>query len=562
MAVHQGAPAQTLTTRWPISDPSRLSPVDTSTGRGVLLAREGGCTCVRVETVSPGKPLRAAPSPFVAAVVILLGALLLLWPTILNRQPFFLSDTTSYIRGADAAVYKAFGVRTDWTERFFDRYGTGQQERNAAAAAQAPAEGTGRPITLSGRSIYYGALLYTADRLGGLWLAAVLQALLASLCLYLTLVRFIHGRRDAAGPFLLLTAALSAGSSLAYFTGYLTPDLFSGLGILAAAHLLCRGPPLTAGQKTFWFVVLCWSALAHGSNILILLVVVVALLLATFTLRMPDRRAIALIVCAIAVGIAGELLFSGAVRAISGDAPVRPPFLSARLIADGPGLAYLERTCPRSGFELCRHVDGMSGSSDAILWGQKGTRGVFSAVGNDERRRLGNEDLRFALAVLADRPVDVIGSSTRSVLAQAGKWRLREFNNVPGQSSELLAKLPPRVAGELAGSLAYRQTMPVRGVEMLSLVATLAGLALLLWALLRRSTDPELRLFLAVLLLGIAADIAVCGAISTPHDRYSMRVLWLIPMGAFINLIQPCVGRRTGATSDASRSAAQKASTG
>jgi alkylation response protein AidB-like acyl-CoA dehydrogenase len=114
----------------------------------------------------------------------------------------------------------------------------------------------------------------------------------------------------------------------------------------------------------------------------------------------------------------------------------------------------------------------------------------------------------------------------------------------PGEGEELKAKLPPRVGGELAQSLAFRGAMPVRPAELLSLVVMLISLGLVARALLRRGTDSQTRLFLAIILIGIAADIAVCGAMSTPHNRYSMRVLWLLPLGAFLTMITQLVDRQ------------------
>ena len=479
------------------------------------------------------------------AAVILLGAVILLWPTVINRGPFFLSDTTTYVRGGDAAAYQLFGARTDWSGRFFVRYPPEQEPAPNTNAPQAKDEGA--PVTLAGRSIYYGAFLYVADRIAGLAFAAALQALLAAVCIFWTVDRFSRRSATSFKPFLLVTAFLAIASSVGYFTGYLTPDLMSALGILAAAHLLCPAPPLKGRQTGIWFAILCWSALAHSSNILILLITSGVLLVARLKWRSIGWRPIGLLACAVIVGFGGELIYHTAVKTLSGNAPVRPPFLMARLIADGPGREYLKRTCPRNGFVLCRHMDGISTSSDAFLWAERPGAGVFSAVGNDERRRIAGEELRFVAAVAADRPIDVLLSSARSALDQAGRWRLSEFNNAPAQDEEIVAKLPPRVARRFASTLSYRDAMPVRPVEILSLAAAIAGVAWILWTILRRTGDGNLRVFLVVLLIGVAADIVVCGAYSTPHDRYLMRVLWLIPLGAAISLLRV----RTGETGSA-----------
>lgn len=496
---------------------------------------------MKAEAISPIQPKRVIEDRLATGLLVLAGALLLLWPPLLNRAPFVLSDTTTYIRGADAAVFKLTGIQTDWTARFIKRYQP--PTTSAPQAAQPGPAASGRAVTLSGRSVYYGAFLYLTDLIAGLWLAVVVQAFVAALCLYLTVRRFSSASRQPVAAFLGLTALLSVASALAFFTGYLMPDLFTGLGVLAAAHLLCRSPPLSRGEKASWFGLLCWSALTHSSNILILLILVVAMLIGRAVVNGPRLRGVGLVTCAIAIGIAGEALFALSVRSFTGDAPVRPPFLTARVIADGPGLAYLQHTCPTSGFALCNHMQGLSRNSDDILWNESPKQGVFSAVGNDEKRRIAREEPRFLLAVLEDRPFDVLSSSAGAVWQQARKWGLQEFN-MPAVTGSDSDKVPPRIANELAGSRAESRSMPVAVTAVLSLAASLVSVALLLWTVGRRSTDANLRLFLAALLVGIAADLIVCGAISTPHDRYSMRVFWLLPLGAFVALLSARVRKR------------------
>ena len=72
----------------------------------------------------------------------------------------------------------------------------------------------------------------------------------------------------------------------------------------------------------------------------------------------------------LAVGVAGEAAFSAAVARVTGFAPVRPPFLSARLVEDGPGLDYLRAHCAGGGasFALCRYRDRLPLASDIFLW--------------------------------------------------------------------------------------------------------------------------------------------------------------------------------------------------
>ena len=455
------------------------------------------------------------------------------WPTFVNGQPFLLSDTVTYIREADAAIYKLTGSATDWTQRYVDRFETsraGSQENAMAPGAKQ------RPVIISGRSIYYGAFLYTMDRLAGLRFAAFAQALLAVACIYGTFRRFAH--REKAWVFLLLVGGLSAISSLAYFSSYLVPDLFAALAILAAAHLCTARPPLSRRALIFWTAVACLSALFHSANIAILAVILMVAVGTRLLRGSPAFSRLSLIALSIFVGVAGERVFDLSVEHQFGSPPVRPPFLAARLIADGPGVAYLRETCPSSGFDLCRYIDRFPTArnypySDTFLWSADPRIGAFSAVEPDERRRMAAEETRFAVAVLKAHPVAVIENGARDVAAQAIRWGLSDFNDTAAKRDYKGKNLPARVMREQRETPAFRETMPVEPFRTLTLITALASLVLIARAF-RTDTDKSAQTFVAVLLVGIVANVIICGSLSTPHDRYLMRVAWLLPLGVFV----------------------------
>jgi hypothetical protein len=455
---------------------------------------------------------------------------------IVNRQPFLLSDSMTYIRGADAAVFKSLDIATDWTERYRERF----EEPQSTAFPRQVTE-PAKPVILADRSIYYGAFLYLADRVAGLTLAVVAQAILAVTCLLFTTMRFCRMPASRAAKLLLLmTILLSIGSSFPFFTSFLEPDLLCGLALLAAAHLLTIRPILGKGEVYFWFALLSVCALMNSSTIVILIVVAVVAMIGSLAKKWVNPRGVALLVATILIGMAGEGLFEGVVLRQFGAPPVRPPFLMARLIADGPGRAYLLEHCPQAGFTLCRHLQSFSSydssaDSDSFLWSHDIGNGVFSAVDPDERRRISDEEPRFVIAVLEDHPMAVLKSSALAVMNQSTKWGLSEFNVLPQQRQEFAEGLPPRVWKQQDKTLAFREAMPVLFTQALAFPLALLSFAIVLASALRsRPRDDDLKAFYLWLLIGLAADIVICGAISTPHDRYLMRVSWLIPMAGLL----------------------------
>jgi hypothetical protein len=388
-------------------------------------------------------------------------------------------------------------------------------------------------LVLSGRSIYYGAILYVADAAGSLWLAVAFQALLAALSIILTVRRLYPPAVTAKVGTLLLAGLLALISPVAYFTSYLLPDIFSGLAVLALGHLLFFSRDLGAREFGFWLVVLLLALLFHTSNILVTITLMILASLGRLTglFSFPWRRLFP-VALALLIAFSGEALFGLAVKQATGKPPVRPPFIMARLIADGPGLEYLQESCPESGFLLCRIKD-LPADSDYFLWGATRPSGVFSAIPYSQRRQLAAEQTRFVINVVLTRPIAVLRSTFSAILSQAQQVALGEFNYHPTQSDAFENKLPFEIMQQLRGSEAYKQTMPVKLVETLTLLSTLALLLLLCrnflrtrrWGNFNRASE-----FALIGLLGIAANIIVCGALSTPHDRYLMRVLWILPL--------------------------------
>src|SRR5215813_12037554 len=114
---------------------------------------------------------------FGKASLLLVLLLSLVWPALYNGQPIFFADTTAYIRGADAGISKVTGHASVW----------GASARLQTAE---PARAQTQDFVIAGRSVYYGALLYTGDALDRLWPTVFIQAAIALLVLALTFQNF------------------------------------------------------------------------------------------------------------------------------------------------------------------------------------------------------------------------------------------------------------------------------------------------------------------------------------------------------------------------------------
>lgn len=473
------------------------------------------------------------------AVIIILLALVGLWPAVLNGGPLWMPDTPSYLRAADSAGAKLFGTATDWSVEYQKLYsGASEAPGNAAAAAMPSLGGAaeGIPVTLKGRSIYYGVVLYAADLAGSLWLVVLLQAVLAAVCIHLTLKALWHaGRsRDRAPPVLLVGLVIALVTPLGFFAGYLMPDIFAGFALLAMMNLLFLWPQQSRGARLFFLALLAFAVLSHNAILTLAVLLLAAVLLFRLLLRQPiGQSAILGVAGCIAVGLAGQAAFDTAVHRLTGAPPVRPPFIAMRLIADGPGLAYLDEHCDERPFLYCRVNRSAAAHSDTLLWSLDPQLSLFRGLSYSEQRRSAAEQNRFVLAVLAERPAAVIEALARDSVEQLFQFDLVAFNYSQGNLERYASAVPARLQEEIAQTRAFSRTLPVRPTEIATAALTFVSVVVLVLFLVRYRKDPtlgQLRGAILFILLAVALNAAISGALSGPKGRYQMRLIWIVPL--------------------------------
>ena len=450
-------------------------------------------------------------------------ALLCMWPLIVNRGVFLFADTTTYIRAADAASYRITGNTTDWTNEFLAKYPSlASQTRTSAPKKAASNEDK---IILAGRSIYYGAIAFAADQTAGLWLLTLAQAALCSFAAVLTARRL--GSETAPSSQYTRIMIVPLVTSVGFFANFVMPDFLAPISILATAIIGVFWHKMLRSEQLFWIALLTFGLLSHSANILI-----VCAVSAAAAARLRTKVALLPIIFCIVTALTGEFIFSTAVNVATGHPPVRPPFLTARLIDDGPGLEYLRSRCrqPKAPFAACQYIDRMPSPSDTFLWSQDPAQGVFMTLAPPLQRVIAQEELAFALAVTTDSPLAVLKSSLQSVFQQLTKTGLSEFVTPEIDT----ARLPSRLDKTYQRTAAVQGRLSLTIFERVVFGAVLVSLFGIATILLHnyRNTEWFSDRFAFVFLIGsgIIANIIICGALSTPHDRYLSRTLWLIPL--------------------------------
>lgn len=480
----------------------------------------------------------ATPLKRLAVTVAL--AMSLLWPAFVNGGPFWFPDTSNYIRAADAAIVVATGQTSPWSDRLI-------VPESVPAVAETGdriggAETAVRPTrtVLAGRSIYYGALLATGTRIGGPWAAIAIQSLLVAGLLVLCAAIVLRAAPPVPHRYLALGALILVGATpLAFHTSMLMPDIFAGVLLLTAATLMLCWRHASRLERVLLFVACLAMVTFHTVNLLLALVIG-ALAVVAFAPRRAMLRPALLAIALVTGGFLAEAAFNTMVRAYAGVSPLSMPFLSARITAAGPGRSFLAASCADQAtrFELCRWQHQLGQGSDNFLWSGAET-GLFQLATPEQQRRMSQQDKRFFLAVAAHDPLGVAKVSLGEGFAQLGAFRLKVFNYSPPLMQSLHQRHPPAIAAQIARSPAARGVMPTATVERLTMLTTAAGLlliAILLWRH-RGAAGGAPAWRLALLLIGsVIANGLLCGALSGVHDRYQMRVVWLVPLCALLVL--------------------------
>jgi hypothetical protein len=488
-------------------------------------------------------------------MLVVISSIALLWPAILNGGPFWFPDSSTYIRGADAAIVTVTGQPSEWSDLLVELpppseiHADSEPTRTSKGVQAKGRWEPARPV-LTGRSIYYGITLYVPMRLFGPWGGIVFQAFAVAGLIVSALV--IAARETALNARVVpaMIAALVALTPLPFYASMLMPDVYSGVLILLLATVIVFWSTLRIRTRVGLLCACAIIATFHGSHVFIAAAVAGAAVL--LSIRERTRfRPLLLALPVIATAVVGGAAFTQAVKWQLGREPISPPFLSARITSSGPGKAYLDQHCngSREEFALCAYRDRLPVPSDDFLWSERPENGVFQVADSRQQRQIAEEDKAFFLAVLADHPISVLAVSGQAFVRLLTAFDLENFNYSSMLKETAPKKLPRAAESQFRNSRAFAGDMPVELTVGATIASTVVAFILLLFAgrgilQWRNGPPPGAMKFALLIVLGVLANALVCGAISKPGARYQMRLIWLIPVAAMMTTL---AGRPTDA---------------
>jgi hypothetical protein len=417
-----------------------------------------------------------------ALCAVCLGAALLIWPALLNAYPILFSDTGGLLE-------MGFGPSIGWDKPWV-----------------------------------YGPLLAALSLGTTLWLPLAAQGLLLSYMLWLASA-LLPPRTPARH--LLLCLVLAVGTAAPWVTATMMPDVFTPVVVLGTASLALGRLPR---QHRIAAALLTTIAIAAHLSHLILAAACIAI--ATLLQRRLPWRPLASLAAAVAFLLASNWIGQGRF----GISPYGSVFALARLIANGPARDYLAQSCPQAGYILCRWRDQLNADSDQFLWDPASPFWVDPAP----------------LPVFAAQASQIVADTIRTYPRQVARDAIGNAIHELGRLTlgdtlgpdYLAASVRPRLALYLPADLSrFDNSLQAQGkllphaqrlIPLQFALLALGALACVI-ILIRGLRHPTARAdFTALVLIALAANAFSTGALSTPHDRYQVRIAWLVLVPALL----------------------------
>jgi hypothetical protein len=430
------------------------------------------------------------------------GTLLLLLPALINGYPLVFPDTGAYLRQA---------------------------------------------IELHGapdRPPYYSLLIFPMHLMLSLWPVIAMQSLAIATALWVMVYLTIPGARTL--HYLIVTAVLTAFTSVGWHADQIMPDAFTGLLTIVVFVIAWGWNDQAPPARVALVLAACGITTLHYTHLplAIGLFAVAALVSLAQGAGWREVRRVAVIGAAVsAVGSAAFVAYSLALV----HRPVLSPngniFLAARVLADGPGRDWLAASCPDSGNAFCKYRDRISANADVFLWDPTSPlRDVLRDVGPEQTRRAAAQIVAGAITI---RPGAQLAASLANFASQlvhfgALDTECPEHCGETEAVNQTIKRHFPREYQQFRHSLQMTGRLPVRAIRrMHSVVVIIALIIALVLVVAMRHGDRLTAGFVLLVAATLGLNAILSGVLSGPHDRYQSRVVWLLPLGALL-----AVGRR------------------
>ncbi len=439
-------------------------------------------------------------------LAVLASAILLCWPAFWNRFPLVYPDSLQYVWNGKTIV---------WQLLMFHR-----------------------PDLLDARSEIFSVFTYVFYRSLSVWAAVALQALLTSWIIWLV-VRSVILKRQVT-VFLALSFILSFFTAASWFVSFLMPDILGPLLYLSLYLLVFASENLRRWERWLLLVTTFFAITAHATHLLLatwICLVLGALWLFGWS-AMRQRGVWLSRVCAVVVLATGtQVVLHTVLYGNPSVFGVPLPFLTGRLLGDGPARTYLYEHCAGRDWVLCGHLDKLPESEKDFL-------GSFWQTATPaQRAQLRKQEVPLLRAVVATYPRQQMKRSWSNFVQMMGNVGVDyDFANYPVWSQALDSTIWKVYAG-YPRSRQQHHAMPwmlFGGLQQKVFLIALGLLVLLLPGVWKRRQDLTcLRILgLSVIVMSVLpVNAFLCGVISCNDPRLQGRVAWLLVLLAMLLIV-------------------------
>ncbi|MGQ3489519.1 hypothetical protein [Roseovarius pacificus] len=484
-----------------------------------------------------GLAWRTGPFLLLVAAILLCLAVLLV-----NHGPLYYFDTGSYFKQGNATLSLILPE---------DTHSAGTVGANQIAQTDDTTNGS--------RSMIYAllvAVFWRLDALGGIALVN-LAAVLLSVWLVVRAARRT-GLLQRSGMSLIAIPLLAAAvTALPFYVAYVMPDIFAPVLLILIAAVVAMAREMTLTERLAALALAALAVVLHPSHLAIAGLMLPLAVLAAL-LRQGSGRwfAVGFVACLVLIGFAERKAFEVAAETVAHKQVVYTPFITARLIVDGPGMTYLDENCPRPDLATCALHEALSWSDDPyrltaahIIFERSQNLGSFLLMTPEDQLAVAQEQRAFFFRVLTAYPFSTVAALAGNAATQLKMVSvkmtiptqavIRSAKSLSGLTDDSLTVLD---RGILALDRSWISTAD-RVHAALYLAALVAVVGLLLWPGL---VAGQLKVFVLCLLAGVLVNALICGGVSQPADRYGARVIWLLPFAAAFLAASANAPRRKG----------------
>ncbi len=427
---------------------------------------------------------------------MLVAGLLTTWPAVYNGYPLLYPDSISYLwQGAPVA-------RALFLHKLSGYYG--------------------------GRSLIYSLGILPLHWNVTPWPVVLFNAAVTSFVLWLVVRSLLPARTHAA--YLAVVAFLSLFTGLGWMVGWIMPDLFGPVLYLGIYLLVFAPETLSRAERIAVAVIIWWSAAAHVTHLLVaggLCVLLLCLRAARHQLVRRRLRAVGAVAAMLLAAAGSHLALHAYLYGKPSLTGQHPPFVMARMIADGPGRWYLQRRCPELHAVICAYSSRLPDNVGDFLWSADG---IWQRSSPAEQERMRSEERAIVLGTLLAYPGAELTASAGNFWRQLYTFELSDYDPNPWVATMVESALRGARPKYLRSRQA-QQTLPDDFFTVVQDCTVVASLGVIVfWALLRRRRTPE-RLVALSAIIGfvVFANAAVTGVLSNVEARYQARVIWLVP---------------------------------